>query len=104
MGAVSSEAISSALETIRARLSEVEREFDTLANERDALRNAEQSLLAIIGGEIPSGRSEAERPEQSARVPRESSLRAQLYAELQKAGGDGRSIEQLRDRFSQAKN
>src|SRR5829696_7650436 len=94
MGAVSSEAIISALETIRARLSEVEREFDTLTNERDALRGAEQSLLAIIGGELATGPSESGPPEQLARVLRESSFRAQLYADLQKAGRDGRTLEQ----------
>jgi hypothetical protein len=105
MGAVSSEAINSALRTIRARLSEVEREIESLASERDALRHAEQSLLAVISGEIPSPAAEtAHPPEQRARVPRESSLRAQLYAALQNAGPDGRSGEQLREEFPEAKS
>jgi hypothetical protein len=105
MGAVSREAISSALRTIRARLSEVEREIESLANERDALRHAEQSLLAVIGDEIPSAASEpAHPPEQPARLPRQSSLRTQLYTALQTAGPGGRRLDQLREQFPDAKN
>jgi hypothetical protein len=104
MGAVSSEAISSALRTIRARLSEVEREIESLENERDALRHAEQSLLAVIRGEIPSAAAAetAHPPEQPARLPRQSSLRTQLYTALQTAGPGGQSIHQLREQFPDA--
>jgi hypothetical protein len=102
VAAISSDAIGSALTTIKARLAEVEQQIEMLAQERQALERAEQSLL-VIAGEGPSPPAEMATDAQPAQPRRRGSLRSQLQAALKEAGPSGQTIQQLRTMFPETK-
>jgi hypothetical protein len=99
---MSSEAIGSALNTIQARLTEVEHQIEALAAERQALEQAERSLLVVLGQ--ASGPPNAMAADPHTQPGNHGSLRSRLQEVLKEAGPSGHTIQELRRLFSDTKS
>ena len=107
-----SNAISTALDSIRSRRSAVESQITALRAEHDKLQTAEQALAELVGTEQYSNGPDAPTLVAAAEVsidptPRKregTSVKAQIVAALEAAGEEGIHRDELGRRFAEVAN
>jgi hypothetical protein len=107
-----SNAISTALDSIRSRRSEVESQITALRVEHDKLQTAEQALAELVGTEQCSNGPDAPTLAAAAEAsinttPRKregTSVKARIVAALEAAGEEGIHRDELGRRFAEVAN